>query len=80
MPVLLRGHEACVWMPRAPSIPGNLRLRLGWADGTQTELAARVRAVESSGCVLHFDVLGVDGDWQPFLAYLGQDPAVAGDT
>src|SRR5262245_53740276 len=71
IPVLLRGHEALVAMERVPVGRGDLRLKLGWEDGSSTELAARVRAVESNGCVAHLDVSAVGGDWRPFLAYVG---------
>jgi hypothetical protein len=71
VPVLLRGHEALVAMDRVPAARGELRIVLGWQDGSSTELSARLRAVESNGCLAHLDVNAVSGDWRPFLAYVG---------
>ncbi len=70
--VLLAGHSASVVMDRVPAARRDaVRLRLGWCDGTETTLSARVRSVHSNGQVAHFDVEGVAGAWQSFVAFLG---------
>ena len=71
LPVVLRGHEASVVMDEAPAERRELSLSVRWGDGRTTNLDARVRAVDGDGRIAHLDVTGVEGDWQPWLAYLG---------
>ena len=71
VPVLLRGHEASLVMDHAPQVARDVRLLVDWEDGSLTELCARVRAIAGDGRIAHLDVSGIEGDWKPFLAYLG---------
>ena len=71
VPVLLRGHEASVVMEQAPAASSHVDLVLDWPDGRTTELGARVRRVDGDGRIAHLDVVRVEGDWRPFLCYLG---------
>jgi len=72
VPVLLRGHEASFVMDEAPAERQDVALVLDWNNGKVTELAARVRSVDGDGRIAHVDVLGVEGDWAPFMEYLGR--------
>jgi hypothetical protein len=58
-------------MDHAPQVARDVRLLVDWDDGSLTELLARVRAVAGDGRIAHLDVNGIEGDWKPFLAYLG---------
>jgi hypothetical protein len=70
--VLLQGHAAALLMERVPAVPRHsVRLHLGWRDGRATTLDARVRTVHSNGQVVHLDIGGIDGAWEPFVEYLG---------
>jgi hypothetical protein len=70
-PLLLRGHEATVALAEVPTSGAEVRLVLTWEDGSRTELPASLRAVEESRCLAHLDLRAVEGDWRPFLRYLG---------
>jgi hypothetical protein len=70
-PVVLRGHEATVALDQFPTSGSEVRLVLTWEDGSRTELPASLRAVEESRCLAHLDLRAVEGDWRPFLRYLG---------
>ena len=80
----LSGHRACLTTPYPLSLDDSVRLQVGWSDGSSTTLPVRVRALIPTPAsstvppenVAHVDVEGVEGDWRPFLAYLGP-PALA---
>ena len=70
VPVLLRGDRASFKMEHVPQ-GERIALIVDWSDGRVTELGARVRHVDRECSVAHVDVLRVEGDWRPFLEYLG---------
>ena len=76
VPVLLRGQEASLVMDHAPREEDHVQLLLDWSDGRITELGARVRSIDGEGRIAHMDVYQVDGDWRPFLEYLGSSICV----
>ena len=71
MPLDLRGDQACVATVDLPRETEDVQLVLDWACGAVTELGARVRAVETTSRTVSLDVHAVEGDWRPFLRYLG---------
>ena len=72
-PVSLRGDRASFLLASDPPDAGQeVRLTLRWWDGGVTELGARVEDVGADPCVAHVEVRRVEGDWQPFLHYLGR--------
>lgn len=54
-----------------------MRLILGWQDGTVTELGASVRSVSDD--IVDFEVNAVEGDWEPFLLFLGDQAGGGAD-
>jgi hypothetical protein len=70
-PVLLRGQEASLVVPLVPEGRDDVRVVLDWEGGAVTELQVALRAVDGDGRIAHVDVCGVEGDWQPFLHWLG---------
>lgn len=49
-------------------------LSIDWASGATTRLPVQVRTVAPVGgdqTIAHVDVHAVEGDWRPFLEYLG---------
>ena len=72
IPVLLRGDEASLVVPRELSDSRDVSLVLDWEDGAVTELSVRVRSVDAEGRIAHLDVHNVGGDWEPFCSYLGE--------
>lgn len=77
-PLRLEGHEATLLMDPWPEAVGAVSLRLGWSDGSETELRAVSSGREADGRVARFAVHAVRGDWQPFLAWVGG--TLAGDS
>lgn len=71
IPVSLAGDHASLLFLAVPPAAGEVQLVLDWSNGAVTELSASVRAVEEATCLVDLDVKAVEGDWQPFLAYLG---------
>ncbi|MGE0193523.1 MAG: hypothetical protein AB7T63_15945 [Planctomycetota bacterium] len=69
-PPALAGHHASLPLAQAPRPRDELAVLLHWQEGAPTELATRVAAIDDGGLV-HVDVLGVSGAWQPWLAWLG---------
>jgi hypothetical protein len=73
-PLEISGHRAALRLDRAVERDAPVSLTLAWRCGARTTLAASVRSVSRRRDdlhVAHFDVLRVDGDWKPFLDYLG---------
>jgi hypothetical protein len=73
-PIEISGHRAALRLDRAVETDAPASLTLSWNCGARTRLAASVRSVSRRRedlHVAHVDVLGVDGDWKPFLEYLG---------
>jgi hypothetical protein len=71
-PVLLQGHAASLVMDRVPATERHaVRLHLAWRDGRATTLEVRVRTIHANGQVAHLDVERIEGDWEPFVAFLG---------
>ena len=70
VPLSVRGDEASLILSVPPWGGGTCELVLGWDDGRVTSLAGHVRAIESNGRV-HLDLDRIEGDWRPFLEYLG---------
>ncbi|MDA1195211.1 MAG: hypothetical protein O2894_08505 [Planctomycetota bacterium] len=70
VPVHLDGHGFSVIAPpgRLQSDHGQARLR--WSDGRHTQLDIHLRPGQRRGLIADFDIQGVHGDWQPFLAYV----------
>ena len=75
IPLSLRGDRVALLFRETPPADGEVRLILDWGDGAVTELDARVRRIEGDFSVVRFDVRKVEGDWQSFLAYLGEEDA-----
>ena len=73
----LTGHRAAIRSPHAFTLASSVRLVLDWANGESTSLPAVVCATSPSGLdhLAHVELTGVDGAWEPFLAFVG--PAVA---
>jgi hypothetical protein len=71
VPLDLRGDQASVATVDLPHETEDVQLVLDWACGSVTELGARVRMVETESRVVNLDVHTVEGDWRPFLRYLG---------
>ena len=71
VPLRLSGTEASVAAAQLPGETEDVHLVLDWACGSVTELDATVRSVESAHRQVDLDVHGVQGDWKPFLRYLG---------
>ncbi len=69
--VLLRGNRASLAMVSTPSVHEYVDVRLSWQDGSSTTLGARVRTVDTECNIAHLDVINVDRNWAPFMAYLG---------
>jgi hypothetical protein len=76
----LSGNRAALRVRRALDPASPVRLTLDWSDGASTSLPANVTSVSESrddgSHVAHVDLLGVEGDWIPFLEDLG--PSAAG--
>lgn len=75
IPLSLRGDRADLLFREVPPACGAVRLVLDWADGTVTELGARMRRIDENASVVRFDVNRVAGDWARFAAFLGEDEA-----
>ena len=69
-PPALAGQHASLPLAQAPRPFDELAVLLHWQEGAPTELATRVAAVDDGGLV-HVDVLGVRGAWEPWLSWLG---------
>jgi hypothetical protein len=69
----LTGHRAAIRSPHAFAMASDVRLVLDWAGGLTTALPAVVRAVGPAGRdhLAHVEVTGVEGAWEPFLAFVG---------
>lgn len=70
-PLRLTGHEASVVLDRAVPAARLVELRLTWDDGGCTHLSATVRRVGADGRLADLEVHHVEGDWRPFLTWLG---------
>lgn len=70
-PLLVDGQTASVALPMIPRIEEPVRVTLRWEDGRTTALRARVRALSDEAHIAHLDIESVDGDWRPFVEYLG---------
>jgi hypothetical protein len=75
----LGGQRAALPLACAPRPNEALELTLRWPGGSATHLVARVAAVDDGG-LTHVDVVGVAGDWRPWLAWLGHRAAGAQPT
>ncbi len=75
----LTGHRAAIRSPHAFTLASAVRLVLDWSDGATTALPAVVRAVSASGRghLAHVEVTGVEGAWEPFLAFVGPSLVLA---
>lgn len=71
VPLALTGQDAEVLLERAVAPAAVVRLTVAWDAGGSTSLPATVRAVRAGGCRARLDVHGIEGDWQPFLTWLG---------
>ena len=74
----LRGHGATFRAPTVLEAGAFARLCLDWPCGATTLLRCVVAdVVADPGCdpVTHVRVLGVEGDWRPFLAHVGSATA-----
>ena len=76
-PPALGGQHACLPLAVAPSVHEAVQLTVRWAGGAATHLVTRVAAVDDGG-LTHVDVVGVAGDWKPWLAWLGHRAAGPG--
>lgn len=67
------GHRAALRSATALDLHAAVRLQLGWRDGAHTTLPAVVRAVGPAGAahLAHVELTGVEGAWEPFLAWVG---------
>jgi hypothetical protein len=68
------GHWAAVRCPRALDVDDRVRLHLEWTGGAITTLPARVTSVAplaEGDHLAQVEVVGVEGDWSRFLAYVG---------
>jgi hypothetical protein len=72
VPFVLSGHEASLVLAAAAPTDSVVRLVLDWPGGAVTELDARVTALEEAGRIAHLEVEQVQGDWRPFLDWLGR--------
>jgi hypothetical protein len=73
-PLEISGHRAALRLDRSLDADAPVSLTLSWNCGSRTTLAAHVRSVSRRRedlHVAHVEVLRVDGDWKPFLDYLG---------
>ena len=71
-PLSVGGQTASVALPLIPRVEELVRVTLRWVDGRTTGLRARVRALSDEALVAHLDIESVDGDWRPFVEYLGK--------
>lgn len=71
-PLSVCGQTASVAMPWTPRVEEPVRVTLRWRDGRTTDLQARVRALCDGAAIAHLDIESVDGDWRPFVEYLGK--------
>jgi hypothetical protein len=69
----LTGQRAAIRVPHRVAPKTHVSLRLDWRGGACTVLPATVRAVAPSCCehLTQVDFCGVEGAWEPFLAYVG---------
>ena len=70
----LSGQTADVRASHALAPDSDVSVRLDWRDGATTSLSGRVRSVDEAPGrqqVAHVDLVGIGGDWRPFLEYLG---------
>lgn len=67
------GHRAALRSAAALGLHEAVRLQLDWRDGGHTTLPAVVRAVGPEGAahLAHVELTGVEGAWEPFLAWVG---------
>ena len=77
IPVALGGDQASLLFRDIPRAHGDVLILLDWADGAVTELGARVSLIEDDLSIMRFEVFTIGGDWEPFLAYLGEERAKA---
>lgn len=71
-PVHLDGQRASVSLgENQPMESMPTRLHLGWDDGQVTELEVEVREMDELRGLAHLDIRAIQGDWRPFLDYLG---------
>ena len=75
IPLALRGDRASLVLPDVPLADGDTHVILNWDDGAVTELRVRVHAIEACQRIAHLEVQTVEGDWKPFLAFLGTQTA-----
>ena len=71
-PLSVGGQRASVALPLIPRVEEPVRVTLRWTDGRTTDLNARVRALSDEAHVAHLDIESIDGDWRPFVEYLGK--------
>jgi hypothetical protein len=74
----LSGHAATFRSSLALAHGAFVRVCLHWQNGATTTLRSTVSTVVSDpGCdpVTHARVLGIEGDWRPFLAHVGMAAA-----
>lgn len=74
---MLCGQRAALPLACAPRMDEAVELTLRWPSGRATHLVGRVAAIDDGG-LTHLDVVGVAGDWRPWLAWLGHRAAGAG--
>lgn len=74
-PVHLDGQGASVVVRDDLEQDARGSLRLDWGDGRATELDVIVRRVTGAGLLAEMEVCGVQGDWRPFVEYVGSRAA-----
>jgi len=75
LPLALRGEEVCLVLQEPPPEGEDLDVLLDWPGGAKTELGGRLRDVAFDGRIACVDIRRVQGDWVPFLSYLGLQAA-----
>ena len=73
IPLRLGGNAASLVVTGLPPGEDDVRLVLDWECGSQTDLDVRIHAVDAAARLAHLEIRGIAGDWQPFLAYLGEN-------
>lgn len=81
IPVTLRGDRISLLFRDIPRTDRDVLVLLDWADGSVTELGARVCMIEDDLSLMELEILTIDGEWETFLAFLGEggDGSCIGD-
>jgi hypothetical protein len=73
IPLRLGGNAASLVVTGLPPDEDGVRLVLDWSCGSRTDLDVRIHTVDTPSRLAHLEIRGIEGDWQPFLAYLGKN-------